>query len=275
MYHPHFDEMTQMAMGMMGFFIIHPQQPEDPPVDRDFAIFLAEWYIKPGTYTPNPTVMLDFNYFTFNSRVSPGTDPLVVRLGQRVRIRFANLSMDTHPIHLHGGPFWVTGTSGGRIPRSAWIPEDTVNVPVGSTRDIEYIADEPGDWALHCHKTHHTMSGMQHGLPNIIGVDSAGVDEEIRQLLPEYMTMGQHGMADMFEMKGMPGPVNFAGTGTQQGPFGIIDMGGMFTVVKVREGITGYEEPGWYKHPAGTVPHDVATSGSAQTRPAMEHERMK
>ena len=84
MYHPHSDEMVQMAMGMMGFFIIHPKKPETPRIDRDFCIFLAEWFIPPGAATPNPSVMLDFNIFTFNARAFPGTAPLVVRTGDAV-----------------------------------------------------------------------------------------------------------------------------------------------------------------------------------------------
>ena len=135
MYHPHADEMVQMAMGMQGFFIIHPQsRAAADRVDRDFCIFLQEWFVPPGAATPNPNVMTDFNLFTFNSRVFPGTAPLVIRQGQRVRIRFANLSMDSHPIHFHG--HHGVGHRHRRRPDSqtAWLPATTVNVPVGTTR---------------------------------------------------------------------------------------------------------------------------------------------
>src|SRR5262249_45036555 len=135
MYHPHFDEMVQIALGMHGFFVIHPRDAAQNRVDRDFAIFMNEWAIKPGSATPDPTVMLDFNVFTFNSRVYPGTAPLLVRTGDRVRIRLANLTMDSHPIHIHGHRFYVTGTDGGPIPPAAWFLESTVNVPTGTTRD--------------------------------------------------------------------------------------------------------------------------------------------
>jgi manganese oxidase len=262
MYHPHFDEMSQMAMGMMGFFIVHPRQPAEeqsqeqeprPQVDRDFAIMLATWFFRPGTTTPDVNEMLDFNVLTFNSRVFPYVEPLVVRLGQRVRIRLGNLGqMDHHPIHLHGHHFWVTGTDGGRIPRSAWWPETTVLVPVGATRDIEFIADAPGDWALHCHMTHHTMNQMGHEVPNMMGVDAKRLDAAVRPLLPAYMTMGHRGMADHFEHE-MPRPRHTLPMGGGEGPFGPISMGGMFTVLKVREGIETYEDPGFYVHPPGTV----------------------
>ncbi|HHT9142495.1 MAG TPA: multicopper oxidase family protein [Candidatus Wujingus californicus] len=257
MYHPHADEMVQMAMGMEGFFIIHPREPEQPRIDRDFCIFLQEWFVEPGTATPNPNIMTDFNLFTFNSRVFPGTATLVVRLGDRVRIRVANLSMDSHPIHLHGYNFKITGTDGGRILPSAQWPETSVNVPPGTTRDIEFVADAPGDWALHCHKNHHVMNAMSHTVPNMIGVKQSGVDRKVQNLLPDYMAMGETGMSEMATMN-MPLPRNTLPMMTGKGPFGPVEMGGMFTVLKVRENITNYDDPGWYRHPEGTVAWRIA-----------------
>ena len=259
MYHPHSDEMLQMAMGMMGFFIIHPRDPAArPPVDRDFAIMVHEWFIEPGSSKPNPAVMTDFNTFTFNSKVFPAVDPLVVRRGQRVRVRIGNLSMDSHPIHFHGHKWTMTGTDGGPVPRTAWWPETTVNVPVGSTRDMEFVADAPGDWAFHCHKSHHTMGPMSHDVPNMTGVDQAGVEERIRAILPGYHAMGGPGMHEHAEMQTMmAGPRNTPPMMGGQGPYGLVGMGGMFTVLKVRDGIRTYEDPGWYAQPPGTQPWKV------------------
>jgi len=262
MYHPHHDEMTQMAMGMMGLFIIHPRHPTSPRPDRDFAIMLSEWAIKPGAARPDPSEMTDFNVLTFNARVFPGTEPLVAKLGDRVRIRLGNLSaMDHHPIHLHGYQFKITQTDGGSIPPSAWWPETTSLTPVGSTRTVDFVADAPGDWSLHCHMTHHVMTQMGHGIPNMIGMDTSAsasggggggdLDQKVRVLVPGYMTMGQSGMGDMGEMA-MSVPPNSLPMVGGQGPFGYITMGGMFTIFKVREGITSYEDPGWYQHPPGT-----------------------
>ncbi len=254
MYHPHSDEMTQMALGMMGMFIIHPKKPERPRIDRDFVFMVMEWAIAPGTFRPNPAVMTDFNIFTFNSRVWPGIDPLVVRKGDRVRVRIGNLSMDNHPIHIHGLTFLVTGTDGGKIPVSARWPETTVDVPVGATRDIEFVADEPGDWAFHCHKSHHTMNAMGHDVPNMIGVKQGSAEDKVRRILPGYMAMGETGMGGMMDMGR---PRNTLPMMTGEGPFGAIEMGGMFTVLKVREGIKSYEDPGWYKYPEGSIAKKV------------------
>ena len=254
MYHPHADEMVQMALGMMGFFVIHPRRPARR-VDRDFVIFLQEWFVPPGAARPNPLIMLDFNLFTFNGRAFPGTAPLVVKTGERVRIRFANLSMDSHPIHLHGFKFRVTGTDGGPIPTSAQIPETTVNVPVGTTRDIEFVADVPGDWALHCHKSHHTMNSMAHDIPNMLGVDQSAVAERLRRLLPGYMPMGRTGMGGMHAMGRPPNTLPML---AGDGPFGPIEMGGMFTILKVRDSLAGLPpDGGWYTPPPGTVARKV------------------
>lgn len=256
MYHPHSDEVVQMALGMMGFFIIHPRAPAPPRIDRDFCVFLQEWQIKAGTATPDANAMTDFNYFTFNGRIFPGTDALVVKRGDRVRIRFANLSMDSHPIHIHGHRFSVTGTDGGEVPPSARYPETTVNVPPGTTRQIEFVADALGDWPLHCHKSHHTMNGMVHELPNVLGVSQAGVEDELRRFLPGYMAMGESGMGGMQAME-MPAPRNTVPMMAGRGPFGDIEMGGMFTLLKVRDEPGDGRDPGWYQHPEGTVARKV------------------
>lgn len=256
MYHSHHDEMTQMAMGMMGMIVVHPRQPPAGyRVDRDFVIMLSEWKIVPGAKRPDPNEMTDFNILTMNAKAYPGTVPLVCRKGDRVRIRFGNLSaMDHHPIHLHGYYFKIVATDGGAIPAAGQWPETTVLVPVGSTRDVEFVADEPGDWAMHCHMTHHVMNQMGHELPNMIGVDTGDMDKRAGHLIPGYMSMGQAGMGDMAEM-GMPIPDNSIPMVGARGPFDYITMGGMFTIVKVRDEDVGSEnkDPGWYRNPPGTV----------------------
>jgi FtsP/CotA-like multicopper oxidase with cupredoxin domain len=254
MYHPHADEMVQMALGLMGMLIVHPRDVHERRVDRDFAILLHAWDVKPGTATPQTATMLDFNIWTFNSRTFPGIDAMAIGLGDRVRVRIGNLSMTSHPIHLHGYHFRQTATDGGMIPESAQWPMVTVNVPVGSTVDIEWVADRLGDWAFHCHKSHHTMNAMSHDIPNMTGVNQAGLDQRIGSLVPNYMAMGSTGMAEMAQMQ-MPLPPNTLPMMTGKGPFGPIEMGGMFTVVKIREGLAAgdFRDPGWYKHPEGTV----------------------
>ncbi|WP_374468347.1 multicopper oxidase domain-containing protein, partial [Ferrovibrio sp.] len=254
MYHPHADEMVQMAMGMMGFFVVHPRDPNQYRVDRDFVFLINAYDIEPGAATPKIATMTEFNLWSWNSRVFPGIDPLVVRQGDRVRMRVGNLTMTNHPIHLHGYDFSVTCTDGGWVPPSARWPEVTIDMPVGAMRAFEFDAVNPGDWAFHCHKSHHTMNAMGHNVPTMIGVDHKHVARRLVNLIPDYMVMGERGMADMGEME-MPLPDNTLPMMTGRGPFGPIEMGGMFSVVKVREGLArdDYRDPGWYKNPPGTV----------------------
>lgn len=262
MYHPHADEMTQMAVGMMGMFIIHPKEPEAKPVDRDYCFMTHNWALHPGTYRPDPSVMVNFDLWTFNSKVFPAIDPIVARSGERVRVRMANLSMWNHPLHMHGVQFMVTGSDGGRWPESIWRPETTEIIGVGQTRDIEFIA-EPGDWAFHCHMSHHTMNAMGHEIPNLMGVDQTEIDGEIRKMLPGFMAMGRYGMAehqDHVDMGHHKGPENTLAMMTGQGPYGNIEMGGMFTTVKVRDDLKSgdFSDPGWYDAPAGTTASSIS-----------------
>jgi len=262
MYHPHADELVQLAAGMMGLFVIHPRSGEPERIDRDYAILLHNWALHPGTYRPDPAIMQEFDLWTFNSKVFPAIEPLVARTGERVRIRVGNLSMWNHPIHMHGVQFRVTGSDGGRWPRAQWRSEVTELVGVGQTRDFEFIA-VPGDWALHCHMAHHTMNPMGHVLPNPLGVKQADVEEKMRRLLPGYQAMGEAGMAehqDHTDSGHMQGPENTLPMFSGQGPFGNIEMGGMFTLIKVRDDLRrgDYGDPGWYAHPPGTVARRIS-----------------
>lgn len=253
MYHPHADEMVQMAMGMMGMFVVHPKDPTFRPVDRDFLIMLNAFDIDPGTYVPRIMEMTDFNLWTWNSRIFPDIDPLVVNQGDKVRVRVGNLTMTNHPIHMHGYDFKVSCTDGGWVPESAQWPEVSIDIPVGAMRAYDFVADHVGDWAIHCHKSHHTMNAMGHDVPTFIGVDKRQATSQIRKVQPEYMPMGTAGMADMAEMA-MPLPDNTIPMMAGWGPHGPLEMGGMFSVVKVRPGIAAddYSDPGWYENPPGT-----------------------
>ncbi len=259
MYHPHADEMVQMAMGMMGFWVTHPkaEHPLIEKVDRDFVFLLNAYDVEPGSATPKIMTMLDFNLWSWNSRIFPGIDSLNVRQNDKVRIRFGNLTMTNHPMHLHGHEFLVTGTDGGPTPKTSRQYEVTTDVAVGQMRQIEFLADEEGDWAFHCHKSHHTMNAMGHDVPTMIGVDHKDVVKQVTKLVPDYMVMGERGMADMGEME-MPLPDNTARMMSGEGPFGSVEMGGMFSVLKVRKDQKrgDYSNPGWFKHPQGTVAYE-------------------
>ncbi len=255
MYHSHHDAMTQEGLGLIGMIVVHERQKDlKQRPDRDFVIMLHEWSIPVGTSKPNPNEMTDFNILTMNGKVMPFTEPLVAKTGDKIWIRYGNLSaMDHHPIHLHGYCFKIIGSDGGWVEdKSKLLPETTVLVPVGSAKVIEFLADNPGDWLFHCHMTHHTMNQMGHKFPNMIGMDTKGLDDKIRKLVPGYMTMGTKGMQDMTKM-GMPLPPNSIPMLGFTGQFGQTVMGGMANILKVRDNITDYSDPGPYLFPRGTV----------------------
>jgi len=188
-YHSHM--AMQEMMGMIGLFILHPKEPHLPAVDRDFGLILQEWAILPGNTVPN-TMAMEFNWLTINGRSGPATTPLIVKLGDRVRLRFVNMGMDHHPMHLHGNTFYVTGTEGGRAPESTWRPENTVLVAVAQARVVEFDAVYPGDWMLHCHLPHHMMNHMA----SMVGpMMSMGHGLAAGKGMPEGMGMLRQGSA--------------------------------------------------------------------------------
>jgi FtsP/CotA-like multicopper oxidase with cupredoxin domain len=156
-YHSHM--AMQEMLGMLGAFIMHPKEAYAPRVDKDFVVLLQEYWVLPNSTVPN-TMNMEFNWLVLNGKAGPAATPLIVRLGDRVRIRMINLGMDHHPMHLHGHTFQVTGTEGGRLPEAAWIPGNTVLVGVAQARDVEFVANNPGAWMLHCHLPHHMMNQM-------------------------------------------------------------------------------------------------------------------
>ncbi len=261
MYHPHFDEMTQIALGMVGMIVVHPRTRPARRV-RDYALLAHEWMIPIGARRPDPLAMSDFNVLTFNSKAFPATEPLVAERGDLVRLRLGNLGpMDHHPLHIHGHAFEVVATDGGPVPSSARHPETTVLVPVGTVRVIEFVADNLGDWPFHCHMTHHVMNQMGHHVPNMIGADVRGVDARASHVVPGYMTMGTTGMGDMMHMDQPKNSISMTGGA---GPFAPIDMGGMFTILKVRKQLSGDGDPGWYEHPAGSVAAEATAAELAR-----------
>lgn len=177
-------------------------------------------------------------------------------------------------MHLHGHQFHVTGSDGGRWPETLWRPEVTEIIGVGQTRDLEFVAIA-GDWAMHCHMSHHTMNAMGHEIPNTLGVDQSDLAQKISAVLPGYMSMGEKGMAEHQDHSmHMDGPKNTLPMMMGRGPFGNLEMGGMFTVVKIRDELApdANTVPGWYKNPKGTVAYRVA--GPARSAPEVDHSKM-
>ena len=93
--------------------------------------------------------------WTINGRTYGDDSPIIVDIGQRVRLEFVNRSPMFHPMHLHGHTFAVLDAA--RRPGAA---KDTVIVRPAETVRVDFDADNSGDWMLHCHNAYHQEAGM-------------------------------------------------------------------------------------------------------------------
>ncbi|ODU22187.1 MAG: copper oxidase [Pseudonocardia sp. SCN 72-51] len=93
--------------------------------------------------------------WTINEKTYNPAQGLPVQEGQRVRLRYINNSMMFHPMHLHGHTFAVRGRSGAYTAR-----KDTVLVAPMATVEVDFDADNPGQWLTHCHNIYHGEAGM-------------------------------------------------------------------------------------------------------------------
>ncbi len=102
--------------------------------------------------------MMGSDQWTINGKTYPHTDPLPVHQGDRARLQVFNMSMETHPMHLHGHSFRITSIGGAQL--AAPLIKDVVAVQPMETAMLEFVADNPGNWMFHCHKPMHMEGGM-------------------------------------------------------------------------------------------------------------------
>ena len=141
MYHSHFMAEHQVPMGLLGAFVVtDPTDPAFVETDVDYAMILNDGPLG----------------FTINGKGFPGTEPLVLKQGQTIRIRYMNEGLQIHPMHLHGIPQLVVAKDGWTLPEPHY--EDTVLVAPGERIDVIVEATEVGTWAFHCHVLTHAES---------------------------------------------------------------------------------------------------------------------
>jgi uncharacterized cupredoxin-like copper-binding protein len=138
MYHSHFNAQKQVPMGLLGALIVRDRQ--DPKVDVDYPMVLNDGPLG----------------YTLNGKGFPATEPLVVKRGDTVRIRYMNEGLQIHPMHLHGLTQRVIAVDGHLLKRP--YEADTVMVAPGQRIDVLVRATEPGAWAWHCHVLNHAES---------------------------------------------------------------------------------------------------------------------
>jgi len=188
----HITAAQQLDMGLSGPFIIEPENPTYT-YDREYTIVLDEWEITDSGVNPSVAhihgaggtgLIPEWNTFTFNGRIFPYTEPLMVKKGEKVLIRVINASTDTvHPMHLHGHNYEVVARDGNPLPANRRRNVETMHP--GETMDILVTADNPGPWLFHCHNVHHAAAGMV-TLFQYEGVDPVTSIEEIQKLDYEH-----------------------------------------------------------------------------------------
>ena len=145
MYHSHHNAAEQVGQGLLGAFIIEPRRKRAiERVDVDYVMIINDGY----------------HGYTINGKGFPATEPIVAKLGQKVRIRFMNEGMMIHPMHLHGMHMTVIDKDGWPQPQP-WKC-DTINVAPGERWDVIVHCNNPGTWAFHCHILPHAES--PHGM---------------------------------------------------------------------------------------------------------------
>ena len=146
MYHSHHNAARQVGSGMLGAFIVEPKEKaaHDRNIDVDEVLILND-----GVHG-----------YTLNGKSFPATQPMVAKLGQKLRIRFMNEGMMIHPMHLHGMHMTVVAKDGWDVP-APWKC-DTLNVAPGERWDVIVNCNNPGTWAFHCHILPHAES--EHGM---------------------------------------------------------------------------------------------------------------
>ncbi|HEV7992926.1 MAG TPA: copper oxidase [Gemmatimonadaceae bacterium] len=145
MYHSHHNAAVQVGLGLLGAFIVEPKnKAQEPKVDQDVVFILND-----GAHG-----------YTFNGKSFPGTQPIVAKLGQKIRIRYMNEGMMIHPMHLHGMHQTVIAKDGW--PLSAPWKCDTLNIAPGERYDVVVNCNNAGTWAFHCHILPHAES--DHGM---------------------------------------------------------------------------------------------------------------
>jgi FtsP/CotA-like multicopper oxidase with cupredoxin domain len=195
LYHSHVDVMKQNNAGLLGGLIIEDPVDQKREKYNDYLCLLQEWDVKqldwgelnPGVYElnfKNP----HFNFFTINGTCYPKTKPLLTDYGDIVHIRIGNIQMEHHPMHLHGHQFKVAGADGYPIQKCSQISKNTILVASGETWDIEFLANNPGIWPLHCHMPHDVTNN---GAPQIGGMFTTvnyctGIDPKFKYCNPGW-----------------------------------------------------------------------------------------
>ncbi len=164
-YHSHFQTAVQDQRGLSGMIDVLPKEEhQSVKADVDVNMTLQIWGFKKNNQLVKPFGVGPggkFPYDTINGKTGDASGgPIEIKKGDLVRIRVYNASQETHAMHLHGHDIIAVSKNGHAIPP---VRETTQTVNPGDFYELEFRADNPGNWVFHCHFPHHTANGMASG----------------------------------------------------------------------------------------------------------------
>ena len=189
-YHSHQDSVNQIDRGLYGAFIV---EEENESINRDYTLMLDEWvsadktgmsmdHSKMAAASPtlpagvNPhsghgeTSLADesvehsmsmYDLLTINGKTGTAIDSLVVKQGDKVRLRLINAGYKSHTLHLHGHEWRVTATDGQQILNPQLLKDSLLSIAPGERYDVEFEANNPGQWYLEAHGDEPGVKGMK------------------------------------------------------------------------------------------------------------------
>jgi FtsP/CotA-like multicopper oxidase with cupredoxin domain len=202
MYHSHYNDLELQSVA--GMIVVEPQESgREPRYASDVPIFISSIEWEPARAVEAQAVLANsmmmssmasnpkadpkpdmgdamdrmdmIEYWCFNGKTYPATKPISVKTGDLVRVRFANLTNMAHPIHLHGHWFRLIAQDGSPLEHPSIV--NTMPVHPGQTIDIDFLANNPGVWPLHCHILSHMVDNhdMMSGLMTVVRYDGFGL----------------------------------------------------------------------------------------------------
>lgn len=193
-YHSHQDSVNQIDRGLYGSFIV---EPKTDTVNRDYVVMLDEWmstgmgnmdmsnmgamdHSKMNMSSPSVAAKADahsahgaestaaaghdmsiYDLLTINGKSGTSVQNLMVKQGDKVRLRLINAGYKSHVLHLHGHEWKVTATDGQPINNPQPLKDSFLSIAPGERYDVEFEANNPGQWNLEAHGTEPGVKGMK------------------------------------------------------------------------------------------------------------------
>lgn len=192
-YHSHQDSVNQIDRGLYGSFIV---EPKGDRADRDYVVMLDEWMSQGGAAdagtgsmdhsqmaadphssavkndphsahgTPGAAAaaghdMSMYDLLTINGKSGASVQSLAVKQGDNVRLRIINAGYKSHVLHLHGHEWRVTATDGQPVHNPQPLKDTLLAIAPGERYDVEFQANNPGQWYLEAHGTEPGVKGLK------------------------------------------------------------------------------------------------------------------